>query len=50
MPELNYLPAPRSGFIEGKCSKCGKSTFSKGRTSKHRCAETKREEREEERR
>lgn len=33
----NHLPPQRSGFVEGKCAKCGKATFSKGKVSKHRC-------------
>ena len=27
----------RSGFIEGKCDKCGKPTFSKGTVAKYKC-------------
>lgn len=27
----------RSGFVEGKCPKCGKIRFSKGNTHKHKC-------------
>lgn len=33
----DFLPPKRSGFIEGKCDKCGKRTFSKGGSSKHKC-------------
>jgi len=32
-----YLLPARSGFVEGKCPKCGKATFSKGKVSKHKC-------------
>ena len=40
MPEIikaDFLPPPKSGFVEGKCPKCGKATFSKGKTHKHKC-------------
>jgi len=33
----NWLPPARSGFVEGKCPKCGRLTFSKGKVIKHRC-------------
>jgi len=32
-----FLPPQRSGFVEGKCPKCGKHTFSKGKINKHKC-------------
>ncbi len=27
----------RSGFVEGKCPKCGVMRFSKGKVHKHKC-------------
>lgn len=35
--KADYLPPPRSGFVDGKCQKCGKSIFSKGKIHKHKC-------------
>jgi len=32
----NFLPPPRSGFVEGKCPKCNKPTFSGGKINKHK--------------
>jgi len=37
MEKTNFLPPARSGFTEGKCQKCGKTTFSKGKVNKHKC-------------
>ena len=35
--KTSFLPPARSGFVEGKCPKCGNPTFSKGKVNKHKC-------------